>query len=532
MIEPVESTNSEELSVVARDRQPHRSPQPERMLRSHRLRVGYMVVALATVIVSATVSSTMVIAQPTAAPDEPAGSPAILSFESKPQTGDLDDIRQRRVLRVLVSYNRTNFFIVDGRAHGFECELTKAYGAFLNRSEHRDARIQMVYVPVPFDQLIPVLQQGLGDIVAAGLTVTPARSDLIQFSTPYLTAVDEIVVANNAVAGLDEIDDLSGRKVMLVKGSSFVPRVKALSQDLVRRGKVPIGIRIAPPEFEVEDILELINAGIVDLTIADNHVGTIWADVLPNISAYPDLFVSQGGEIAWGVRKKNPQLLASVDAFLSKNRRGKTLGNILFKRYYKDRKWISDPLSKDKEELLGEYAPLFKEFATKYGFDWQLIAALAYQESGFDRGRRSNRGAIGLMQIKAETSRSPEIDIQDITDARGNVHAGVKYLAFLRDQYFTGTDIDPAARVRFALASYNAGPANISKMREIAAGEKRNPDKWFGSVADVTRRHIGAQPVVYVENISKYYYAYRLADEELAHRGEELDALEATGKGD
>jgi membrane-bound lytic murein transglycosylase MltF len=531
MIDPVEITKSEEFGGTRRDRLPHRFPRPKRGSRSHRLWLGNMVGALATVVAAAVGSAATAVAQATAGRDGSDESAAVMRFESEPQTGDLDAIKQRGTVRILVSYNRTNFFIADGQAHGFEYELTKAYGTSLNREEERDSRIQMVYVPVPFDQLIPALQSGRGDLVAAGLTVTPARSGLVQFSQPYLPTVDEIVVANKDVKGLDEIDDLSGRDVTLVEGSSFVAHVKTLNEDFVRRGKPPIGIRVAPPEFEVEDILELVNSGVVDLTVADSHVGRIWVGVLPNIVAYPGLSVSQGGKIAWAVRKDSPQLLASVNTFLSKNRRGTTLGNILFKRYYTDRKWITDPLAADKTKLLGEYTPLFKEFAAKYDFDWQLIAALAYQESQLDQDRHSNRGAIGLMQIKPETSRSPDIDIQNVTDARNNVHAGVKYLALLRDRYFSESAIGPAARVRFALAAYNAGPGNISKMREIAASEQRNPDKWFGNVADVALRHIGAQPVIYVSNINKYYYAYRLADEELAHRGGELDALEAKGKG-
>ncbi len=456
---------------------------------------------------------------------------AITKNESEPQFGDLDAIEKRRLIRVLVSYSMTDFFIVDGRARGFEYEFAKAYEKFLNQHKKRSERIRMVFVPVPFDQLIPALRQGHGDIIAASLTITPERSELVQFSQPFLPSVDEIVVANENIDGLQKIDDLSGRTVMLVAGSSQIPRVDAISNELVERGKTPIEIQIAPGEFEAEDVLEVVNAGIADATIAKNYVAKLWTGVLPDVVALTDLIVDRGGENAWAVRLDSPQLLASINAFVSKHRRGTLLGNILFKRYFEDRKWISNPAAPEKIELLGQYAPLFKEFAAEYGFDWQLIAALAYQESQFDQKQRSNRGAIGLMQIKEETAHTPEVGIRDITTAKNNVNAGVKYLAFLRDTYFSEPKIGTAARIRFALAAYNAGPAAIARMRKIATRQQLDQNKWFGNVENVTLRHLGSQPVTYVANIEKYYYAYRLSNRELTHRRKELDALGATSDG-
>ncbi len=457
---------------------------------------------------------------------------AIMEIAHEPWTGDLDEMKERRFIRVLVSYSKTNFFIVAGQTRGFEYELAEEYDKFLNGKTKRGRRVQMVYVPVPFDDLIPALREGRGDIIAAGMTITPARSDLVQFTEPYLPAVDEIVVANKDVKGLRTTDDLSGRNLLLVSGSSYIPHVKALSEDLSRRGHVAIGVRIAPPEFEAEDVLELVNAGIVDLTIVDNHIGELWASVMPDLVAYPDLIVNKEGEIAWAVREDSPELLESLNSFVSKHRRGSELGNILFKRYYENEKWITNPIAPNKEELFEKYTTLFKEYAEEYDFDWQLVAALAYQESAFDQSRHSSHGAVGLMQIKPSTARDANVNIPDISSAKNNVHAGVKYLAFLRERYFSEAHIEPAARVRFALAAYNAGPGNVAKMRKITAKENLDPDKWFGNVAEVTLRHIGSQPVVYVANINKYYFAYKLADEKLARRTEKLDAIKARAEDD
>lgn len=495
--------------------------------RPARSRPCLVVKTIVQTLVAMLVGVAQVAAQSTRDGEDTDVTATILEVEREAWTGDLEGMQKRGVIRVLVSYSRTNFFIDEGRARGFEYELAKDYGKFVNHGAKRDSRVQMVYVPMPFDELIPALRKGEGDMIAAGMSVTPESADLVQFTGAYMPAVDEIVVANKSVSGLRTLDDLSGQRVMLLDGSAYVGHVEALNERLRSRGKAAVEIRLAPPEFEVEDILELVHAGIVDLTIADNHVAEIWAGVLPNLVTYPDLATSKGGKIAWAIRKDSPEFLASLNAFVSKNRRGSALGNILFKRYFENRKWITDPAAPESTELLGQYAPLFKEFAAEYGFDWQLIAALAYQESRFDQGERSNRGAVGLMQMKPSTARDPNIGIRDISTARNNVEAGVKYLAFLRKQYFSESGIEPAEQVRFALAAYNAGPGSISKMRDIADEKKLDSNKWLGNVAEVTLRHIGSQPVVYVANISKYYYAYKLANEALTRRADELDALEA-----
>ena len=129
-----------------------------------------------------------------AAVEEPA---APLTQElSQPFTGDLAEIRKRGILRVLVSYNRTNYFIDAAKAHGFEYELMEQYRKFLNKGLSKNKlQTAFVFIPVPFDRLIPYLNQGRGDIAAAGLTVTSERAQRVAFSDPYLSGVREVLVS-------------------------------------------------------------------------------------------------------------------------------------------------------------------------------------------------------------------------------------------------------------------------------------------------------------------------------------------------
>jgi len=457
--------------------------------------------------------------------DPVSGSGAIFEPASEKWTGTFAQMRARGFIRVLVSHSLTNFFIVNGHPSGFEYELMEAFEEKLNANAKPGRRVEIVYVPVAVKDLIPALRDGRGDIIAAGMTITPGRAELVQFTKPYLPDVNEIVVAHKEVKGLRALDDLSGRNVMLVAGSSYVDHLKRFNRDLLQRGLAPVGINTPPADFEAEDVLELVNAGIVELTVVDAQIAQVWAKVLPDVKAYEQIVVNKGGKIAWAIRKNTPQLLARLDKFISGHRQGSLLGNILFKRYFENTKWVTNPTSPEHRKKIDRYKSLIQKYAKKYELDWRLIAAQAYQESQLDMSKRSNRGAIGLMQIKASTAKDPNVAIPNIRTADGNVHAGVKYLAYLRDRYFADEEIEAASRIWFALAAYNAGPANITEMRKRAGRSGRDPNKWFHNVSITTLHHIGSQPVVYVSNINKYYYAYTLVDEDSARREAELEAI-------
>ena len=161
----------------------------------------------------------------------------------------------------------------------------------------------------------------------------------------------------------------------------------------------------------------------------------------------------------------------------------------------------------------------FKKYADMYGFDWHKIAALAYQESGFEQNTRSRAGAVGVMQIKPTTAADPRIGISDVeTNVEKNIHAGVKYLAFIRDRYFNDPEVSSADSVDFTFAAYNAGPARINSLRREAKDLNLDPDKWFLNVEYVARREIGQETVQYVSNIYKYYIAHKSIEKSLEEK--------------
>ena len=223
---------------------------------------------------------------------------------AQPHTGDLGEIRKRRVIRVLVSYNSTNLFITTDGPRGYEYELLKEYERHLNKGVSRkEVQTTMAFVPVTRARLLPALIEGRGDVAAAGLTITEGRLSTVSFTDPYLKDVSEIVVTSKAVQDVGVLDDLSGRKVLVTRKSSYAEHLKAINEDLTRRGRSPIQIVEAADHLETGDLLELVHAGVVELTVADRHIAQLWSSLLSGIVPRTDLEVSSGGLIAWAVRK-------------------------------------------------------------------------------------------------------------------------------------------------------------------------------------------------------------------------------------
>ena len=425
-------------------------------------------------------------------------------------TDDLPGLLQKRYIRVLTTLNRTNFFVSDGHLVGFEYSLLKGYEKFLNSDiQKKNLQVVLEFIPVARDELIPKLQNGYGDIAAAGLTITPRRQKRVDFTDPYLRGVSEVVVTRAKGSSLKDIRDLSGKRVAVRESSSYYQSLKRLNDQFREQDLDPVEIVTLSEELETEDILEMVNSGALEITVADRHIAEAWKEVLENIAVHEDLQLRKGGEIAWMVRKDNPKLKKSLNRFLHTHKEGTLLGNIYFRRHYKNADALRDPTDLENWDKLRKYENIIRKYADEYDFDWLLILALAFQESGLDNSKRSHAGALGVMQIRPATAGDPNVGIENVHDVENNIHAGVKYLDFLRDRYFSAEDIRPRDRVRLALAAYNAGPARIRRVRALAGEMGLDPNKWFRNVELAALRDIGQETVRYVSNINKYYVLYQ-----------------------
>ena len=410
-------------------------------------------------LVCVTMTSCLLLAGPAAAAEGTDHHP-LDAHLSDAYTEDLPDLMKRKYIRVLTTMNRTNFFLAGGKAHGFEYDLLREYEKYLNKSiSRRELDLTLEFIPVSRDRLLPDLVAGYGDIAAAGLTITEERKKIVDFTLPYLTGIDELLVTHKAVSPPDSPRGLSGSRVFVRESSSYFESLILLNRRLDLAGLRPVAVARADENLETEDILELVNTGAIQRTVADSHIAGIWAEVLHDIRVHEDIALRRGGRIAWAIRKDAPKLKESLDQFLKKHREGTLLGNIFFKRYYEKNDWVSNPLKGDAGKRIDQYRPFFEKYADQYGFDWRLLLAMAYQESGLNHRKKSHRGAVGLMQIRPSTAADPNVGIKDISKVENNIHAAVKYLDFVRDRYFSDEAIADRDRVRFSLAAYNAGPA-------------------------------------------------------------------------
>jgi membrane-bound lytic murein transglycosylase MltF len=436
-----------------------------------------------------------------------------------PWTGDLDGIRERRYIRMLVTYNSTNYFVDRGEQGGLAFEAGRLLEKELNRRFKKgNLGLDVVFVPVTRDRLIPALVEGHGDIAASTLTITEGRRARVGFTEPTTREVNEIVVTGPGAPPIARLEDLAGQEVHVRASSSFAESLRDLNASFAARGLEPVKVIPVDERLESEDVLEMVNAGVYPISVLDDFMVSLWEQVLPHVQGHPDLVVRSGGRLGWAIRKGSPKLKELLDGFIRRNRQGTLTGNVLINRYFKDVDWVRNPQAEEDARRFREMIALFRKYGDQYDLDYLLVTAQAYQESGLDQSKRSRAGAVGVMQLLPSTARDKNVGIPNIETLENNVHAGVKYLRFILDRYFADADMDEVEKHLFAFASYNAGPRRIAGLRAKAEQMGLDPNEWMGNVEVVAAREIGAEPVRYVSNILKYYLAYRLVEERQAER--------------
>ena len=425
--------------------------------------------------------------------------------------GDFDEMLERRSLRALVVYNKMMYFLDGATQRGITYEGLENFEKFINEKHKLGARkFDIIYIPVPRDQLLPMLVDGYGDIAVANLTITDDRKEIVDFSDPTYPGVKEVLVTGPEAPQITQLDDLSGQQIHVRESSSYFESLTRLNVDFESRGLKSTELIPVSEYLEDGDLLELVNEGLIPMVIVDSHKAEFWKDVYENIEVHPDIAVREGAKIAWAIRKKSPKLKAISNEYIKTAKKGTLLGNMLLKRYVKDNKWVKNPATAEEMEKFHAAIEFFKKYGGEYEFEWLLLAALGYQESGLDHSVRSAAGAVGIMQVLPSTAKDPNVGIPDIEKIESNVHAGTKYLRFMRDRYYSDPEIDDVNKTLFSFASYNAGPAKVARLRKEAAEAGYDPNIWFGNVEVISAKRIGRETTQYVSNIYKYYIAYKL----------------------
>jgi membrane-bound lytic murein transglycosylase MltF len=442
----------------------------------------------------------------------------IRALLTAPFTGDFDQMVERRLIRVGVTYNRTFYFAEKGVQRGACAEFAKALEDWLNEKlETGHAKVNVALMAMPRDQLARALLDGKVDFVMAQVTVRPELQALMDFTNDTRTNVSEVVVTGPGAPAIASVDDLSGQEVFARKDSNFHASLLALNERLKAKGKPPVVIEEVPGNLEDDDLLEMVNAGLIPTIVVHDYLAEFWKKVFTNITVHDTVTLRTGASFAVPIRKNSPLLAAELNAFIAKYGLGTAFGNIVAKRYLASTRFVKSATSEAERKRFLAMTEYFKKYSDQYELDYLLMAAQGFQESQLNQEVKSPVGAIGVMQVMPATGK--ELNVGDIRQTEANIHAGVKYMRFMQDEYFKDEPkMDRLNKLLLTFASYNAGPGRVRQLRREAEKRGLDPNVWFGNVEQIASERIGRETVTYVSNIYKYYVAYKLMVEESARR--------------
>ncbi len=241
--------------------------------------------------------------------------PAVIEHVQAPWTGDFDQMVERQMICVLTVFNQTTYFLDGAEQKGITYDLVQAFEEHVNKALGKTAKVQAVVIPVPRDQLLPALIEGRGDIAAANLTITAERQALVDFADPLLTGVSELLVTGPAAGPVASFDDLAAANAVYVRpSSSYYEHLIDLNERRKASGEHEVEIVPVDENLEDEDLLEMVAVGLLPAIVVDSHKVALWAQVMEGIVVHEDIAISTEGQIAWAVRKDNPELRSVVTA--------------------------------------------------------------------------------------------------------------------------------------------------------------------------------------------------------------------------
>jgi membrane-bound lytic murein transglycosylase F len=418
--------------------------------------------------------------------------------------GDIDEIKRRKVIRVGMLNNSVAYFIYRGQEVGFQFELAETL------SRRLDVRLEVVVPERPVD-LTRLLVENLADVVVVSPLTTDPHAAEVAYTQPFSFA-DQVLVQPAGEKPITELSQLAGKQVHVRKSSQYFEPLQAAAKS------VP-GMKIveADENLETEDLIAMVGKKEIPLTAANSILLDVEKTYRDDIQG--SLVFAKKKPLAFAVRKSSPKLLSRMNRFVLQDCSGAGY-QARYDKYFKESKRMVEVRtdSLDTSGAISPYDDLVRKYGNQYGIDWRLVLAQMYQESKFDPQAKSWAGAMGLLQVMPQTA--AELGVGDPWDPESNIHAGVKYMAWLLLRF--ETTLPMRQRIRFALASYNAGLGHVRDARRLAKETGLNPDRWFGNVEKAIvllekqkfykrARHgycRGSEPAQYVSRIQTKYDAY------------------------
>ncbi len=432
----------------------------------------------------------------------------LAKYQTNKYFGDLDAIKKRGTLRILLRNNASSYFLWRGQLMGFEYEMAQAF------ARHLGVRL-VVLVPPNNDIGIEWLENGKVDMAAGFLKKTQKwKQRGIAASLPYHQAFEHVVVKkdNNT---MHSAADLDGKTVVVHKSSNYWQELEEL-----KGVGINVNLQAAPEDMELEEIIDKVAKGEYEMTLVDGHF--LGIELANNVAVKSAFTFGDQKDHQVAVRGEDRQLLAALDDYIKRQKDGK-LYKRLYAKYFTDNKQIrlhhqAQLKTLNGRKMISRFDPLVQQYAPKYGFDWRFITAQMFQESRFDPNARSHAGAIGLMQLMPATAK--QLGISKIKHPENNIRAGTKYMNWLYGRF--EPELPVVDRMWFTLAAYNAGLGHVLDARLLAKQQGLDGDRWFDNVEKAMlllskKRYAkkarfgyvrGREPVAYVQSIMKLYSSY------------------------
>ncbi|MBC9250598.1 lytic transglycosylase F [Pseudomonas alcaligenes] len=436
-------------------------------------------------------------------------------------TRDLAEIRKSGELRVLVNQSRNSSGEIKGQAIGLEYHRLHAFEQYLNDQGRDGGSLRLKLIPRAKEQLLTALQRGEGDLVAPGELIDAHAGQLVSASAAIRSDVPIVVVGARGNRHYLRLDDMSGKVLTLPRGSAAAEALGEVNQRLAARKQAPIEVQWADPSLAVEDVLEMVHAGVYPWTAVEQPIAERWTRVLPRLRIERHLVLGREADMSWYVRRDAPMLRASIDRFLA-GYRSPADQDAVFQRVYRRIYKVRDPLARADRQRLARVAGVLRKHAQQQKLDWLYLAAVAFKESTLNPAARGAGGATGLMQITPAAARS--VGVSNIQVLDNNVRAASLYLARIRRQFFASSQLEEHQRMAFVLAAYNLGPQRVQGLRAEARRRGLNPNQWFFQVERVAMEQLGMGVVSYVNSVNKYYLAYEQEREGLEPQASRVSA--------
>jgi membrane-bound lytic murein transglycosylase MltF len=444
---------------------------------------------------------------------EEGANPSIM-LEEKQWVGDFDQLKKKGAIRVLVPVSNPGFLVDGFRKYGYIPVTINTFQSYLNANEVADTFVRAIVIPASRSTILDRLVAGHGDLAVANLTITEERLKKVDFAAPIATGVQEIIVAAPNSPVLHTLQDLSGKTIFTRSFSSYHEHLLRLNKQFAAEGLAPVHIETVADELEDDNLLAIVGEGLIPYMVLDQRKLELWQDVYNNVVPYPNLAIDTNGEIAWVLRKNSPQLLKIVSDFSLHHQNAPIDLTALRESTKKDVLHFNN-LTEENIQRFVQLYPVFVKSGTKYGINPLLLAALAFEQSGFSEEKVGNNGELGIMQLAPFIER--EVDVEPTEeDAQAlelHITAAAKYLASLRENNFMDLADDPKNQMIFVLAAYLNGPEKINEMRWITGKMGKNGNKWFNEVNVTVSRLVGRESVRAVRAIALYLVTYRMAIE-------------------